>query len=329
MLKKIPALIAMALLSVAVVFAGGGGDSSTKSNASGKKTIALSLNALDEYHTEWWGHLKTYGESLGYTMIMTNADGKVEKQINDVESLIEQKPAIIIIRAIDSEGAVPAFEACDAAGIPTIDSGFGTTHSNTLKLLSSQFNLCALQADYCIEWLKAHPSETLRAGYLWGMQGVSATQDRYEGWKQTLLKAYPNRVEILAEKVCNWSAVETMAAVEDWMQAFPQMNCIVAMSDEMAIAATNVLQAAGKGLDKCIVIGIDGSPNAQKSLRDGTLSATVYTSKRSEARLTVDYAVRIMNGEWKQLAGKTIDPGQEIAALMTAKTIDQILALEK
>jgi ABC-type sugar transport system substrate-binding protein len=314
----------MALCCAAVVSAGGG----SASRGTGK-VIAISMNALDEYQTEWWGYLKEYGESKGYRIIMTNAEGKVDKQIQDVESLIQQRPDIIIIRATDSDGAVPAFEACNAAGIPTIDSAFGANYKNTFKLLSSQYTLCALQAEYCIDWLKAHPGENLRVGYLWGMQGVSAVTDRYLGWKETLLKAYPNRVEILAEKVCNWSAVETMAAVEDWMQAFPRMNCIIAMSDEMALAATNVLQAAGKSLKNCIVVGIDGSPNAQKALRDGILSATVYTSKRAEARYTIDYAARIINGEWTTLRGTLVDPGYEIAALMTAFNINEILEKEK
>jgi ABC-type sugar transport system substrate-binding protein len=118
-----------------------------------------------------------------------------------------------------------------------------------------------------------------------------------------------------------------MAAVEDWLQAFPEMNCIVAMSDEMAIAAGNVLQAAKKTLNDCIVIGIDGSPNAQKCLQEGTLSATVYTSKKAEARFTIDYADRIIKGE--NLAGQTIDPGQKISALMVKENYQQILAQDQ
>jgi ribose transport system substrate-binding protein len=315
--------IAFALLTAAAAVApcGGRGDSRTGQSS---KTIGLSLNALDEYQTEWFGYVEEEAKARGYQVVMLNAEGKVDKQITDVESLIQLKPAVIIIRATDSDGAVPAFEACDEAGIPTIDSGFGTTHKNTLKLLQSQYNLCGLQAQYCIDWLKANPGKKLKVGYIWGVQGISGTIDRYNGWKDTLLKAYPDRVEILAEKVCNWSATETMAAVEDWLQAFPEMNCIVAMSDEMAIAAANVLQAAKKTLNDCIVIGIDGSPNAQKCLRDGTLSATVYTSKKAEAKFTVDYADRIIKGE--SFAGQTIDPGQKISALMVKNNVQQILA---
>lgn len=323
--KKTMVIAAVLLAAVAAAAPCGGRKDPGAGQSS--KTIGLSLNALDEYQTEWFGYIEAEAKARGYQVVMLNAEGKVDKQISDVESLIQLKPAVIIIRATDSDGAVPAFEACDEAGIPTIDSGFGTNHDNTLKLLQSQYNLCSLQAQYCIDWLKANPGKKLKIGYIWGVQGISAVTDRYNGWKDPLFKAYPDRVEILAEKVCNWSATETMAAVEDWLQAFPDMNCIVAMSDEMAIAATNVLQAAKKNLNDCIVVGIDGSPNAQKSLRDGTLSATVYTSKKAEAKFTVDYAERIINGE--KFAGQTIDPGQKISALMTKDTVQQILAMDQ
>jgi ribose transport system substrate-binding protein len=318
-------VIASALLMAAAVIAPCA--AKKDSGAGSAKIIGLSLNALDEYQTEWYGYFETEAKARGYQVVMFNAEGKVDKQISDVEALIQLKPAVIVIRATDSDGAVPAFEACDEAGIPTIDSGFGTNHPNTLKLLQSQYELCGLQAQYCIDWLKANPGKELKIGYVWGVQGISAVTDRYNGWKDPLFKAYPDRVEILAEKVCNWSATETMAAVEDWLQAFPEMNCIVAMSDEMAIAATNVLQAARKTLNDCIVVGIDGSPNAQNSLQDGTLSATVYTSKKAEAKFTIDYAERIINGE--RFAGQTIDPGQKISALMTRETLQQILAADQ
>ena len=255
--------------------------------------------------------------------ITTNAEGKVDKQLSDIESLIANNCDVIIIRATDSAGVVSGFEACAEAGIPTIDSGFGSNYEDTLKILSSQVFLCNLQADYCLDWLEQHPDETLKCGYIWGVQGVSSTQDRYDGWHDKLMANANGRAEVLAEKVCNWSATETMAAVEDWVQAYPEMNCIVAMSDEMALAASNVLQAAGIGLDKCIVVGIDGSPAAQEALRAGTLSATVYTSKRADAALTFEYAVRVAKGE--DLRGQTVDPGNEISALMTADNLDEIL----
>lgn len=285
--------------------------------------IGVSLNALDEYQTEVYGYLEEAANEAGVKLLMTNAESKVDKQLSDIESLIANDCDAILIRATDSAGVVSGFEACAEAGIPTIDSAFGSDYEDTLKILSNQVSLCNLQADYCLDWLEQHPDETLKCGYLWGEQGVSACQDRYDGWHDKLMENANGRAEVLAEKVCHFSATETMATVEDWVQAYPEMNCIVAMSDEMALAASNVLQAAGIGLDKCIVVGIDGSPAAQEALRAGTLSATVYISRRAEAALTFEYALRVAKGE--DLRGQTVDAGNGTSALMTADNLDEIL----
>ena len=339
MKKLVTVLLASVMvLSLAACGASSAGSSSSAQSAApaassaaessstdgGKMKIGMSMNAMDEYQTEWYGYLEAYAKTKDAELIMTNAEGKVDKQLSDIESLIALKCDVILIRATDSAGVVSGFEACKEAGIPTIDSGFGSDYQDTLKILSSQYYLCSLQAEYCMDYLEKNPDVTLKCGYIWGVQGVSSTQQRYDGWHETLFNAYPERTKMLAEKVCNWSATETMAAVEDWVQAYPDMNCIVAMSDEMALAATNVLQAAGIGTDKCIVVGIDGSPAAQAALRNGTLNATVYTSKKADAELTVDYAIRVANGE--ALAGQTVDPGNEISGLMTAENIDEVLA---
>ena len=287
--------------------------------------LAISMNAMDEYQTEWFGYFKEIAEATGAEVIMTNAEGKVDKQLSDVEALIEQQPDVILIRSTDTAGAAPAFEACAAAGIPTIDSAFGSTYEDTMKIITAQYTLCAMQGEYCIQWMKDHPDwDKLYCGYIWGNQGQSSCQDRYDGWRETAEAGLGDKMEIVAEKVCNWDANETMKAVEDWVQAFPQMNCIVAMSDEMALAATNVLQAAGIGTDQCIVIGIDGSPAAQKAIREGTLNASVYTSKRKDAQVNVDYALDIAAGNLHK--GENYDPGMSTSGMLTQDTIDEVLA---
>lgn len=286
-------------------------------------TFGMSMNAMDEYQTEWYGYFEEMCNEQGIEVVMTNAEGKVDKQLADVESLIALNPDVILIRATDSAGVVSAFEACAEAGIPTIDSGFGSEYEDTLKMVQSQYALTVLQGELCLEWLEQNPDKTLKVGYLWGNQGQSATQERYDGWKETVEAKAADKLEILAEKVTNWDANNAMAAVEDWVQAFPEMNCIVCMSDELALAAVNVLQAAGIGTDECFVVGIDGSPAGQKAVREGTLAGTVYTSKRADVKLTIDYAIEVAKGN--EHKGETIDPGLDISGMLTPDTIDQEL----
>lgn len=287
--------------------------------------IAISMNALDEYQTEWLSYYQGYLEGLGHKVTVSNAESKVDKQISDVEALIQNKPDVIVIKAVDQDGVVPAFEACDAAGIPSIDSDMGANTDIPLHLTSDQRELGVLIGEYSNEWLAKNPDETIRAGYLIGVQFPSV-MGRMTGWMDTIEEAgNGERFELLAEKVANWSATEAMAIVEDWMQAYPDMNWIVAMSDEMAIAAVNVVEAAGKS-GQIVICGVDGSPNAQAEIRAGRMAGSSFVPRRQMAQTTADYTLRVAGGEFPALAGTTVDIGEGLRAFLTIDNIDEILA---
>ena len=337
-MKKFISLALSGLLVFAMAACGGGTSSqsseaktstpaskeSTAAPAAGDKMVfGMAMNALDEFQTEWLGYFQGYMEGLGHEVIVTNAEGKVDKQIADIEALIQKKPDVILIRSVDPEGLVPAFEACKAAGIPSIDSDFGIEYEETVHLSSSQTELGRLQGEWCNSWLEANPDEEIRAGYLIGVQ-FGAAWDRYTGWKEEIENGkYADRFTIQAEKVCNWSATESMAAVEDWITAHPDMNTIVAMSDEMAIAAINVVEAAGKSKE-INILGLDGSPNAQVHIRDGSLVGSSFIPRKELAEKTADYAIEVAQG--KDYVGQKIDIGDGYYAFLTKENIEAELA---
>jgi ABC-type sugar transport system substrate-binding protein len=297
------------------------------SDPPGKKkvTVALAVNALDVFQTEWRDIFVEVCEEKGAEVIQTNADGKVDKQLSDVEALIERKPDVIVIKAVDSQGSVPAFEACETAGIPTIASDLLVDgYDSTLKLGSDQYVLGLMQNEWYVKKLDADPNFKLKIGYIWGSQGMSTTYDRYQGFLDGLVNAYPGRVELLAEKVCNWSATEAMAVTEDWLQAFPEMNAILSQSDEMALGCVNTLTAANADFDNFYICAYDGSPEARQALRDGKMKATVYTHKRAAVEVTVEQALRIAGGE--NLAGQFIDYTRDVAVVMDADNLDEMMA---
>lgn len=68
----------------------------------------------------------------------------------------------------------------------------------------------------------------------------SQTTDIANGFYKTLdelIKA--GRVEVVAEQAADHSSDKATALAEDWITAFEDINCIVADSDEMALAAMN------------------------------------------------------------------------------------------
>jgi erythritol transport system substrate-binding protein len=67
---------------------------------------------------------------------------------------------------------------------------------------------------------------------------------------------------------------------------------VIAANDTMAVGAEAALKNAG--LEKAIVVGFDGSPDAIASIKAGGIKATVLQPAAVIARLAVDQAHRYL-----------------------------------
>ncbi len=288
-----------------------------------KITIGISMNALDEAQTIWYNLLKERADQLGYEVIMYNANSDVQTQISDVETLCQLKPDVIIIKAVDTEGSVAAFEACDEAGIPTMAVHFDVNYEHTLKLTLSQYTAASKSADYLIDYLDKNPDASLKIGYIWGAQSQPPTQMRYKGFKEPLMEKYADRVEIIAEKECGWDTTNAQNTVEDWIQAYPEINCVVCQSDEMATGAINALQSANIGIDKCMVLGFNSSEAALQAIREGTMTGSVlFVIYKDQVDITMAYVEAVAGGE--NLAGQSVDMGIGATTFTTIENVDEV-----
>ena len=262
-------------------------------------TIAVAYSVYDEYHVEWEKYAlawlkEHYGDRV--KIISTVAESDAAKQQSDIESLIVQQPDCIMVWAVDSEGSIPAVESIQAAGIKCIVNSYAVnTDKYDLFLYADQILTGSMQAEYCKEWIANHPGEKLNCCYLWGVTGISGCIDRFDGWKNNCVDG--ENIVLLDEQIGNWDTAEAMAVTEDWIQGYPEMNCIVCMSDEMALGVIQALQGAGKNLDDYVVLGIDGSESAQLELDKGTLDGTVFENRRLAAEIHMDYTMRLLEGE--------------------------------
>ncbi len=291
--------------------------------ADGTFVMGLSMNALDVAQTDVYNWIETYAKEAGIELVMFNADGKVEKQITDVESLIVQEPDLITILSVDPDGSVPAFEACADAGIPTIASSFNVNYDDTTKLLFDQVLAGQKQAEWLENWLEENPDAVLNIGYVWGPMSGVTNQDKYHGCMDKLLADYPDRVTILAEKDCAWKTDPAQAAVEDWIQAYPEMNCVLCQNDEMAVGASNALQTAGIGIDQCMVWGFGCDPASREAVREGTMTGGVlFRANKSVAKSIIDTACRIRDGE--DLTGQRIALCEDVIGTMDVNNVDEV-----
>ena len=296
-------------------------------NTGEKKTlkIGFSWRSLDEGMTTWWdgteAAIKEYNEGDNpYTIeyFFTNAESGVDKQISDVESLIVREPDVICIQAVDANGSVPAYEACVEAGIPVVDFGYNVNYDQctTVYKTIDHYKAGELQAEWVNNYLEENPDATLQVGYILGLAGVEDMTVRMNGFIEN---ANPDKVTVVATKNCDFQASLAQSTAEDWMQAFPEMNTVVACNDEMCVGALQAFKSADTPV---IALGLDGGVSALQEIADGSMAATVAFDFNVMAVEGVNLAIGVASGEYTD---PVFDVTQTASVLIDASNVQDYL----
>lgn len=128
---------------------------------------------------------------------------------------------------------------------------------------------------------------------LQGVLGASATIERQKGFHNVVDKEAG--MKIRAQKSAAYRRDPAVPIVQDWMQAYPDLNLIYCHNDEMALGTVQVLKKVGK-IGKLMVIGVDAcQKEAIEAVKNGDMTATlVYPGLGKES---IVYALKILKKE--------------------------------
>lgn len=120
--------------------------------------------------------------------------------------------------------------------------------------------------------------------------------NRADGIKQGFMDACPQAQFVM--EGFEWTTVECMAMVENWLQAYPEMNVVVGFADTMALGAAQAFAAAGKDPTVTAVFGIDCIDEAVNSIADpnGIYKGTVNLDLGATGEKMAQYMLDAANG---------------------------------
>jgi len=225
---------------------------------------------------------------LGYDVSMNSHDDDAHKQDQLVDVAIANKAAAIILDNAGADASVAAVRKAKEAGIPAflIDREINTNGVAAAQIVSNNYQGASLGAQEFVRLmgekgnyieLLGRESDTNAAIRTRGYHDVL---DKYDGLKQ------------IAKQSANWSQSEAYQKIETMIQANRNVQGVIAGNDTMALGAAAALKNAG--LDKVIVVGLDGSPDAIASIKAGAMKATVLQPAAKIARLAVDQAHKFL-----------------------------------
>jgi ABC-type sugar transport system substrate-binding protein len=281
-----------------------------------QKEVAVMLPAAGDpyFKLKSAGYIEA-GKKLGYDVKIYDAGGygNLQKQVTQIEDVIQRKVSAIVLVPASSDGTVPAVEKAIASGIPVINDGIATRSDKITGFVGEpSYIMTALLASYAVD----HLSGKGEVAMLSGPSGLDLTKLRVSGFKDYLAK-YPG-MKVVAEKFTSTASVEALSTMQDFLQANPDIKAVYAFNGPIAIGAVQALRAAGKKPGDVMVLTTDMEPETQRLIDDGWIQATIVSQPVTMAEMAVQRAVEAAEG--KKIPKETLTQ----ASLISKNTIKDV-----
>ena len=224
--------------------------------------------------------IKDEAAKLGITKLTTtNANSQFNKQISDVEQMIDSGVQLLVIAPLNSDGWDSVFAKATAKHVPiiTIDRKINATPcKDYLTFIGSDF---AEQGKRAADEMAKAMGNKGKVAILLGAPGNNVTTLRTSGFKDEIAKVAPD-IKIVFEQTGNFAREEGQKVAEQLLQSNPDINGIYGENDEMALGAVTALKSAGKKAGDVKVVSIDGTKGAVQAIVDGWASAVIESNPR-------------------------------------------------
>jgi ribose transport system substrate-binding protein len=245
-------------------------------------------------------------------LIIQDAAGDQNKQMNDVADMINQGVDVICISAINSEGVRATLEACKEAGIPVI--AFNTAVKNPelvqCTVVSDNKEAGKLCATALAEALGGK-GKVVEITY----SITEVCYDRQIGFEEEL-KNYPDIEIIQAKDVEKAKSDFSQPIMVDFINANPVIDGVFTINDPTARGAIAALKEAGR-LQDTKVVSIDGSDEGKGFIRSGEMVASAAQDPAGIGTTCIESAYRLLSG--KTIEEKVVVP----MSIITKENVDQ------
>ena len=272
---------------------------------------------LDEFQTESVSALTKFLGDVGYEVVTLNADNKTDLQQSQMNDTILQKPAAIILAAVDFNALAPSIEKSRAAGIPVMifDRQITSTPSD-LTSVAGTIEIGQVAAGE-IQRLMKEMNGAVKGKILQvlGDPADPYTLDIQKGFEDKM-KEFPD-AQIITLPAMQWEASNAGTIVSDQMVANPDIDLIFLHAAHLSVAAVAALEAKGKKPGDVMMISSNGAPVGLDLIRKGWLNVEVEQPLYAQAAALAMFADKVVNKQ-------EIKPGN-----YSVLGLDSVMTIEK
>ncbi|MDO4274559.1 MAG: sugar ABC transporter substrate-binding protein [Eubacteriales bacterium] len=282
-------------------------------------TLDESQHFVSENMDLYCQYLSEQNEDYDIEYNVFDAKMSLTEQMAQIENCVTMGYDGVVINPIDPDGILPTVESAQEAGLVMLD-------------LRSSNDAYDLQLDYAdetsrgeqmkkwfLDYMDEHPDEVFYVGLLQGDPKTPQTMPRCSVLA-TIAEERPDNFVVLDEQYCtDWTTDSAMKIVEDWLQAYPQMNCIFSAAEQLAYGSAQVLQQAGVQ-DDFVQVTVNGEAMGIEMVRKDQVIMDCGTFTPATAagaiRLLVDGITEGTRGRY--------DYSEYTLFLMTKENVDEV-----
>jgi ribose transport system substrate-binding protein len=238
-------------------------------------------------------------KALGMEVTILNAEDKLEKQIADVEDLIQKKVKVIVINATH-DGAAAVLNKAVEVGIPVVTLQRGMPGANVASHIGTDNVVIGREG---AEWVAKKLNGKGNVVVLEGIPGAASSEDRKNGSAEVWPK-YPG-IKIVAQQSGKYDRAVTLGVMENILQAQPQVDAVFCFNDEMAMGALAAVKAARR--TGILITGMDANKDAREAVERGELAMTIALPPFDIGKMGAQHAKWLITKE-KPVPARTVMP---------------------
>ncbi len=254
--------------------------------------------------------MEEQAKTAGVKLVSIDANQDASKQLADIESMLAQKPACLIVSPLESKALVPVVKMANDANVPlviidrTIDATPGDGMYKT-EITQSHKLSGKLLAEKTVELLtKKYGEAKGNVVHVQGLAGASPVIDANAGWDE-VMAAYPN-IKVVATSDAGFTKDGGMKVMDDFLQRFPAGEIDVVRSDysDMTMGALEAIKNAGRTELLGFVVGEGGHFKAIEAVIAGEIARETQTPPY--------FGAKAVQSCQDILAGKTVEAKQQV-----------------
>ena len=264
-------------------------------NRSTKTVIGVAPKAVNSiFWQSVYAGVITAGRQYDVEILWNGPPQETEyaRQIQIVESMINQQVAGIVISPSDKTALVSVVERAAAAGIPVtvFDSGIDTDKYVSF-VVTDNYSAGVTAAETLSDLLGGEGNIAM----VKHIPGSDSTMNRESGFEDALRDKFTG-LKIVNQQFCMTDRARAMTVTEDMMTAHPELEGLFCSSEAASVGAAQAIRARAM-VGKIKVIGFDSGPTLEKSLREGVIDALVVQDPFNMGFLGVETVVKKLAGE--------------------------------